>query len=211
MIKRYFIFVTMVLLQTVWAQSEAIVERRVEKLNEELSLSAEQQNMIKYIYRQSAREMAEAGAEHKGDYFTVSKIRAEIKARERQQIENVLDESQKALFRKMRTAEITNPEALRLVGRLNLNDYQAVTVQKILNEKRQYMESLRNSAGNDRSAMRSSMLKLTKDYDKKIEALLTPEQIEEYRQYIKENRKSMRDNGGMRGGKGSGGRRGRMF
>ncbi len=76
----------------------------------------------------------------------------------------------------------------RLRTALGLSDAQAAKVKTLLMNSWAEGQKMRDKAGEDREAMREAGRKRTQETDKKIEALLTPEQKTKY-QESKKNRR----------------------
>ena len=70
---------------------------------------------------------------------------------------------------------------------LALDSVQTVKVTAIFTESSKQMQDAFQSGGGDRDAMRETMTKITAGSDKKIEALLTKEQLAKY-EVMKKNR-----------------------
>ena len=75
-------------------------------------------------------------------------------------------------------------------------------IYKEFNEK---MAKARESAGDDREAMRAKMQEMNKDRDTKIEKILTPDQVKKFKDY-QAKQAAARQN--RQGGPGGGGGRG---
>lgn len=91
-----------------------------------------------------------------------------------------------------------------LTDGLKLTPEQVTQVTEILTLNQEKMKALRESAGEDRSALRGKMRPLMEEADKQIEAVLTKKQLKKYA-----NVKAARRQQGPRGGGRSGGGGGR--
>jgi Spy/CpxP family protein refolding chaperone len=95
-----------------------------------------------------------------------------------------------------------NQRVQMLKERLTLSDEQTAKVTEIMNGSMKEMQALREKNGEDRDAMRAGMRKIQQKNDKKIEALLDPDQKKEFAKLREEQRQRMQER--MQGGPGGG-------
>ena len=82
---------------------------------------------------------------------------------------------------------------------LVLNKEQETKFDAIYKEFNEKMAAARQSAGDDREAMREKMGKMNKERDEKIEKILTPEQVKKFKDYRakqEQQRQNMQRGGG---------------
>lgn len=79
--------------------------------------------------------------------------------------------------------------------KLNLTDVQFGKIDTILTDQMNEQTKLRESAGDDRQAMMSAFMELREKTDKKIEALLTDEQMVEWKKIQEERAQRQRPQG----------------
>ncbi len=79
--------------------------------------------------------------------------------------------------------------------KLNLTDVQFGKIDTILTDQMNEQTKLRESAGDDRQAMMSAFMELREKTDKKIEALLTDEQMVEWKKIQEERSQRQRPQG----------------
>lgn len=90
----------------------------------------------------------------------------------------------------------------QLTEKLKLNDDQKTKVMAIYLEQGKTMQKVRGEAGDDRAAMREKMMKLMKETDEKVTALLTDDQKKAYTTWKEERQKQMQSRMGGQGGGG---------
>jgi len=89
----------------------------------------------------------------------------------------------------------------RLSEQLNLTDAQKPKVKAVLEEQSKEMQELRNIT--DQTERRSKLMALREETNKKLKAILTPEQFKKYEEI--QPRGGRRNGGGGGGGAGAGG------
>ena len=88
----------------------------------------------------------------------------------------------------------------RLTDRLDLTAEQVEAIRPIIEEKTLKMNEIKESAGADRRAARTEIQKLRWDTERKLDDILTDEQLEKYLELRQERRDGM-NRGKHRGGK----------
>lgn len=88
-----------------------------------------------------------------------------------------------------------------LTEKLKLNDDQKTKVTAIYTEQGTAMAKIREEANGDRDAMREKSMKLRKETDEKVTALLTDDQKTAYKAWQEEQRAAMQNRQGGGGGK----------
>ena len=195
------VLLALVLTTHIFAQPRGMsVDERLRQLNETLELSEEQSAKIKGILENSQAEMQKIREMNEGDSDAVRGGMREMFEKSRVQIENVLTDEQKIKYGEMqknrgksrRRGEGRRMEDLK--ERLNLSEEQATQIAPILEESKAEMEAIRVNRDGGRRAMTRKMKESAEITDKKIEALLTADQIEAYRRYKKDMEKMRPDN-----------------
>ena len=95
--------------------------------------------------------------------------------------------------------QIPSPDDVvqRLGEKLSLSDDQKAQIKPIIAERQQKMEALRSDSSLRRGQKGRKMKSIMEDSDKKIDAILTPEQQKQYaelKQQMKEQMKERRQN-----------------
>ena len=85
-----------------------------------------------------------------------------------------------------------NKRVTVLTDRLSLTAEQSASVRNILYEEASLARQAMKDADGDRAAMRSAMRARIEESDRRIEALLEPDQQEAYRKYREERLQEMR-------------------
>ncbi|MEW6006000.1 MAG: hypothetical protein AB1695_11870 [Stygiobacter sp.] len=94
------------------------------------------------------------------------------------------------------TRSTPEERAQQLKEQLSLSDDQTEKVTTILIESEKKREAIFDETDGDRKVMRSKMVSLMKETDKKIDALLTNDQKEKYDELKKERRQQMKQRSG---------------
>ena len=84
----------------------------------------------------------------------------------------------------------------QLTEKLKLTDDQKTKVTALYVEQGAAQTKARETAGEDREAMRASMTKIQGETEKKVEALLTDDQKKAYTAYKEERKAAMQNRGG---------------
>ncbi len=174
------------------AQEKNWLEQRVQKLQKELNLTAEQTGQVRQILEYNQQQAQKEREENQGNpeaLLNVAKARREVVD---QQIKNLLSAEQYAKYQEISKNAPGDEMALRLSERLDLTEEQTAQVEKILLSAREEMQKLRENASGDRSRNRDQLRSLMEKQDKQIEALLTDEQKKIYGEIKKERREEMR-------------------
>ncbi len=186
------LFTLLLMLAAAPAQEKNWLEQRVQKLQKELNLTAEQTGQVRQILEYNQQQAQKEREENQGNpeaLLNVAKARREVVD---QQIKNLLSAEQYAKYQEISKNAPGEEMVLRLSERLNLTEEQTVQVEKILLSAREEMQKLRENASGDRSRNRDQLRSLMEKQDKQIEALLTDEQKKIYGEIKKERREEMR-------------------
>ena len=187
------------------------VANQVDYLKKELKLSDEQAAHVKQIISTAQQQAKEVRELNRGNFQAMEEAGQERRAQTDRQIEMLLEADQKAKFEEIlaRRAEF-DERTLRLADQLGLTDDQAEQIDRIHRESREKFEAMRESGG-DRRAIMQEMRKFREESDKKVEAVLSDEQIKLYRKLQEERRDQMRERGDREGRGGRDGQRRRQW
>lgn len=175
------------------------VANQVDYLKKELNLNDEQTAQVQQIISAAQQQAKEVRELNRGNFQAMEEAGKERRAQVDRQIEMLLEADQKAKFEEIlaRRAEF-DERTLRLADQLGLTDDQAEQIDHIHRESREKFEAMRESGG-DRRAIMQEMRKFREAADKKVEAVLSAEQIKLYRKLQEERRDQMRERGGREG------------
>ncbi len=193
------IWFVMVLLVTVFlngfllAQPPLTIDQKVEKLKTSLDLTEEQTADLQLILRNSEKQAQNIRELNRDDAEAIKVAMADLDKETDQQIRNILTTEQQKKYENVKgsfppAGGLKNREISELKERLNLTDAQVAQIEPILTSTREQMQELRENRSGDRQQMRSRMQSIIQERDKKIEAILTESQKQEYRKYIQERR-----------------------
>jgi Spy/CpxP family protein refolding chaperone len=193
------IWFVMVLLFTVFlngfllAQPPLTIDQKVEKLKTSLDLTEEQTADLQLILRNSEKQAQNIRELNRDDAEAIKVAMADLDKETDQQIRNILTTEQQKKYENVKRSfppagGLKNREISELKERLNLTDAQVAQIEPILTSTREQMQELRENRSGDRQQMRSRMQSIMQERDKKIEAILTESQKQEYRKYIQERR-----------------------
>ncbi len=96
---------------------------------------------------------------------------------------------------RMTPEQRTQNQLDKMKTELSLTDDQVAKIKPILSDRQAQMMKLRND-GADPSTMKAQRKTIMQDADKKITAILTPDQIQKYKD-MKSKAKANKPNGGM--------------
>lgn len=186
------------------------VANQVDYLKKELKLSDAQAEQVQQIISAAQQQAKEVRELNRGNFQAMEEAGKERRVQTDRQIEMLLEPEQKAKFEEIlaRRAEF-DERTLRLADQLGLTDDQAEQIDRIHRESREKFEAMRESGG-DRRAIMQEMRKFREESDKKVEAVLSDEQIKLYRKLQEERRDQMRERGGREGREGRDGQRRRQ-
>jgi len=193
------IWFVMVLLVTVLlngfllAQPPLTIDQKVEKLKTSLDLTEEQTADLQLILRNSEKQAQNIRELNRDDAEAIKVAMADLDKETDQQIRNILTTEQQKKYENVKgsfppAGGLKDREISELKERLNLTDAQVAQIEPILTSTREQMQELRENRSGDRQQMRSRMQSIIQERDKKIEAILTESQKQEYRKYIQERR-----------------------
>ncbi|MEJ2536126.1 MAG: Spy/CpxP family protein refolding chaperone [Calditrichia bacterium] len=193
------IWFVMVLLVTVFlngfllAQPPLTIDQKVEKLKTSLDLNEEQTADLQLILRNSEKQAQNIRELNRDDAEAIKVAMADLDKETDQQIRNILTTEQQKKYENVKgsfppAGGLKDREISELKERLNLTDAQVAQIEPILTSTREQMHELRENRSGDRQQMRSRMQSIMQERDKKIEAILTESQKQEYRKYIQERR-----------------------
>lgn len=186
------------------------VANQVDYLKKELKLSDEQAAQVKQIISTAQQQSKEVRELNRGNFQAMEEAGKERRAQTDRQIEMLLEADQKTKFAEIlaRRAEF-DERTLRLADQLGLTDDQTAQIDRIHQESRKKFEAMRETGG-DRRAIMQEMRKFREESDKKVEAVLSDEQMKLYRKLQEERRDQMRERGGREGRGGRDGQRRRQ-
>ena len=193
------IWFVMVLLVTVFlngfllAQPPLTIDQKVEKLKTSLDLNEEQTADLQLILRNSEKQAQNIRELNRDDAEAIKVAMADLDKETDQQIRNILTTEQQKKYENVKgsfppAGGLKDREISELKERLNLTDAQVAQIEPILTSTREQMQELWENRSGDRQHMRSRMQSIMQERDKKIEAILTESQKQEYRKYIQERR-----------------------
>ena len=193
------IWFVMVLLVTVLlngfllAQPPLTIDQKVEKLKTSLDLNEEQTADLQLILRNSEKQAQNIRELNRDDAEAIKVAMADLDKETDQQIRNILTTEQQKKYENVKgsfppAGGLKDREISELKERLNLTDAQVAQIEPILTSTREQMQELWENRSGDRQHMRSRMQSIMQERDKKIEAILTESQKQEYRKYIQERR-----------------------
>ena len=184
---------------SVQAQQPDRVEQRLEQLQRELQLSAEQTQQIRTILENAQKQAEAARQEYRGDRVSARKATEDRQKMTDQMILNVLDKKQKATYQSMMSSRGRNRGLDALITRLKLTPEQATRVEIIWNESRDKIAKLRQQRGmRDHREMMRTIRDIIHERDKKIEKILNKEQKNEFNKIKDERRQNMGQRRGNR-------------
>ncbi len=184
---------------SVQAQQPDRVEQRLEQLQRELQLSAEQTQQIRTILENAQKQAEAARQEYRGDRVSARKATEDRQKMTDQMILNVLDKKQKATYQSMMSSRGRNRGLDALITRLKLTPEQATRVEVIWNESRDKIAKLRQQRGmRDHREMMRTIRDIIHERDKKIEKILNKEQKNEFNKIKDERRQNMGQRRGNR-------------
>jgi Spy/CpxP family protein refolding chaperone len=102
-------------------------------------------------------------------------------------------ETQRAGARKMPSADDV---VQRLGQKLNLSDDQKAQIKPIIADRQQKMQAIRSDTSMRRDQKRPQMKSIMEDSDKKINAILTPDQQKQYAELEQQMRERRQNRGG---------------
>jgi Spy/CpxP family protein refolding chaperone len=182
------------------------VEVKVNQLKTSLDLTEEQTADLRIILQNAEKQAANVRELNKGDAEAIKVAMADLDKETDQQIRNILTPEQQKKYQTVKEQVITpsgrtDREISELKERLKLTDEQVTQIQPILESFREQMQELREDSGGDREQMHSQMRSIMQERDKKIEAILSESQQQEYQKYIQERREEWGKRRGQRGGR----------
>lgn len=175
------------------AQPPLTIDQKVEKLKTHLDLTEEQTADLQLILQNSEKQAQNIRELNRDDADAIKVAMADLDKETDQQIRNILTTEQQKKFESIKVSfppagGLKDREISELKERLNLTDAQVAQIEPILTSTREQMQELRENRSGDRQQMRSRMQSIMQERDKKIEAILTESQKQEYRKYIQERR-----------------------
>ena len=99
-----------------------------------------------------------------------------------EKVDGVLSEKQRARLKEI-LLQVRGPSALRdpqIADTLKLTDEQKTKLDDLSKERRTAIRTAMQDAGSDRAAAREKITPIVKDYNEKMEKVLTPEQTEQF-------------------------------
>jgi Spy/CpxP family protein refolding chaperone len=182
------------------------VEVKVNQLKTSLDLTEEQTADLGIILQNAEKQAANIRELNKGDEEAIKVAMADLDKETNQQIRNILTSEQQKKYQTVKEQVIkpsgrTDREISELQERLKLTDEQVTQIQPILESFREQIQELRENSGGDREQMHSQMRSIMQERDKKIEAILTESQQQEYQKYIQERREEWGKHRGQRDGR----------
>jgi Spy/CpxP family protein refolding chaperone len=209
-------FVFFICSAILYAQSDGFVDWEVQRLAQKLELTEPQVERLKQIITANIAELEQLREQNQGNPDAIRTAEKDIEDTMRGQIKVTLTPEQLEKFMEIKES-VHLPRPMQdnrmkvMKDRLNLTEEQSMQIEQILLEERDKMEalrvkrgpveeqdrmdSMRELPGPGRDAGHEEMEKIRQEIDKKIEALLTAEQIKEYQKMKKERDEEMRGPG----------------
>ncbi|MGH1365722.1 MAG: hypothetical protein ACRBF0_19330 [Calditrichia bacterium] len=191
------LFALIIIIPASALQDKPTVNKRLNHLQQELTLTEAQTEQIRLILENEESELNRTHELNKDDMRAVNQARKSQKKQTNQQIMNVLTDDQKKTFSTMKERRADDPRLRELKEKLQLSEEQVEQITPVLSNTRKEMETLREESGGDRREIRGKMRSIRDRQDKQIEAFLTEDQKE-----IFAKMKNERKERGPRGGKG---------
>ncbi len=177
------------------------VDKRVEKMTQRLDLSEDQSKQVRSIL-ESKKDQFKAIRGQKIDREQKRTQMRELRKSTRAEIAQVLDDEQKAKVKKFKKRRrhkrahrghpFSEKRIEKTAERLGLDDAQVSKIKSIVSDAKAERELILEAADGDRSAARGELRAHRSKVRTRIEAVMTPDQLEKARELRQQRKRTRR-------------------
>jgi Spy/CpxP family protein refolding chaperone len=172
---------------------------RVKQAAESVKLTNEQKKRLNTMFQRAGSDLTSTAEKFKDDAETRTKEAQAVLDKLRQDMSKLLNDDQKEEFRK-KYQSLGSPSGLldRIATQLkqmDLSDEQKKKIDQIMADARTEFEQLRDQARSGSQEAREKLLDLFSDTLRKMESVLSPEQLQKLRDNLKSSRSQTEPSG----------------